>query len=131
MVRGRSSDGRAFRAEMRAQDQISMLTLFFSTAGLESLEPDAMKRFVEEECLITFKKNGPTHCDAALFRDDGGNQFWSVNIVVGNDDDRTFIDNSVPIFPYSNIGEPNTIFNPAPIKAAHRFSEHSQKGAQI
>ena len=29
------SDGRAFRAEMWAQDQISMLTLFFSTAGFE------------------------------------------------------------------------------------------------
>ena len=54
------SDGRAFRAEMWAQDQISMLTLFFSTAGLETLEPDAMKRFVEKECLVTFKKNGPT-----------------------------------------------------------------------
>ncbi len=30
------SDGRAFRAEMWAQDQVSMLTFFFSSIGLEA-----------------------------------------------------------------------------------------------
>lgn len=28
------SDGRAFRAEMWAQNQVSMLTIFFSTVGI-------------------------------------------------------------------------------------------------
>src|SRR6516162_9554948 len=50
------SDGRAFRAELWARDQISSLTLFFSTIGLEALEQDAMKHFVEKEGLVTFKK---------------------------------------------------------------------------
>ena len=83
------SDGRAFRAELWAQDQVSSLTLFFSAIGLETLEQDAMKHFVEKEGLVTFKKSGPTYCQALLFRDDGGNQVWSVNIVVG-DEDGTF-----------------------------------------
>ena len=120
------SDGHAFRAELWAQDQISSLTLFFSTIGLETLEQDAMKHFVEKEGLVTFKKSGPNYCQAALFRDDGGNQVWSVNMVVG-DEDETFIDNSIPIFPYSKVGEPNTIFNPVPIRTAYQISAHSRK----
>ena len=38
--------------------------------------------------------------------------------------DQTYIDNSVPIFPYSKVGEPNTMFNPVPIKAAYQISAH-------
>jgi hypothetical protein len=115
------SDGRPFRAEMWAQDQVSMLTVFFSSIGLDDPDAEAMKRFVEQEGLISFRSGGPSYCSAALFIDDGGNQVWSVNIVVG-DENQTYIDNSVPIFPYSKVGEPNTMFNPVPIKAAHRIS---------
>jgi hypothetical protein len=71
-----------------------MLTVFFSTIGLEDLDAEAMKRFVEQEGLISFRSSGPSHCSAALFVDDGGNRVWSVNIVVG-DEDQTYIDNSV------------------------------------
>jgi hypothetical protein len=115
------SDGRAFRAEMWAQDQVSMLTVFFSTIGLENLDAEEMKRFVEQEGLVSFRKTGPSHCATAVFIDDGGNQFWSVNVLVG-DEDQTYIDSSAPIFPFSTIGEPNTIFNSVPIRAAHGAS---------
>ena len=116
------SDGRAFRAEMWAQDQVSSLTFFFSTFGLEDLDQEAMKRLVEHEGLVSFR-SGPSYCAAAKYIDCAGNQVWSVNIVVG-DEDQTYIDNSVPIFPYPRDGEPNTMFNPVPIKAAHRISAH-------
>jgi hypothetical protein len=115
------SDGRAFRAEMWAQDQVSSLTMFFSSIGLEDLDPEAMKRFVEQEGLVSFRSGGLGGFMAGLYIDDGGNQVWSVNIVVGADDE-TYIGNSVPIFPYSKVGEPNTMFNSVPIKAAHRIS---------
>ena len=68
------SDGRAFRAEMWAQDQVSMLTFFFSTIGLEDMDTETMKRFVEQEGLSSFRSSGPSYCSAALFIDDGGNQ---------------------------------------------------------
>jgi hypothetical protein len=112
------ADGRAFRAEMWAQDQVSMLTVFFSTAGLEDLAPEAIKSLVEQEGLVSFKTTGPSYCAAAPFIDDGGHRVWSVNIVVG-DEDQTYIADSVPIFPYSKLGEPNTMFNSVPIRAAH------------
>lgn len=111
------SDGRAFRAEMWAQDQISMLTIFFSTAGLEDLDPEAMKRFVEEEGLVSFRKTAASRCTAVRVIDDAGSPVWSVNVVVG-DQDETYLDGSVPIFPYSESGEPNTVFYSVPIEPA-------------
>jgi hypothetical protein len=80
----------------------------FSTVGLEDLNAEGIKRFVEQEGLVPFRKTDPSHCAASAFIDDGGNQLWSVNIVVG-DEDRTYI--AVPIFLYSKVGEPNTMFN--------------------
>jgi hypothetical protein len=89
--------------------------------GVEDVVAEAIKRFVEQEGLVSFRKTGSSHCAASAFIDDGGNQLWSVNIVVG-DEDQKYIDSSVPIFPYSKVGEPNTMFNSVPIKAAHRAS---------
>jgi len=98
-----------------------MLTVFFSALGIENLDAEAMKRLVEKEGLISFQNAGQDFCEAALYIDDGENQMWSVNIVVG-DDDLKYIDKSIPIFPYSKIGEPNTMLNSTPIRAAHRVS---------
>jgi len=112
------SDGRGFRAETWAQDQVTVLTVLFSVVGLAGLDQAAMKRFIEQEQLVAFGATGPRYCTAAMFTDEAGNQFWSVNIVVG-DDEETYIAGSVPVFPYSRVGEPNTMFNPVPIKAAH------------
>ncbi len=113
------SDGRAFRAEMWAQDHVDMMTVFFSAAGREDMAAPAMKRFVEQEGLVSFREGCPDSCcSAAIWTDNGGNRLWSVNIVVG-DEDHAYITDSIPLFPYSKVGEPNTMFNPAPIKAAH------------
>lgn len=113
------SDGRAFRAETWAQDQVTVLTVFFSAIGLAELDQAAMERFIEQERLVSFRAAAAHYCTAALFTDEAGNRFWSVNIVVG-DDEETYIADSVPVFPYSRVGEPNTMFNPVPIKAAHQ-----------
>ena len=115
------SDGRAFRAEMWAQNQVSMLTIFFSAIGLEELDEEAVKAFVQKEGLVSFRNQGQKYCAADIYFDDVGNRLWSVNIVVG-DEDETYVEDSIPIFKYSDIGEPNTMFNPMAIKAAHGAS---------
>jgi len=113
------SDGRAFRAEMWAQDQISMLTIFFSTKGMSELDQKEIRTFVQNEGLVSFSENtDPKYCSAAKFSDDAENPLWSVNVVVG-DEGKTYIAKSIPIFPYSKIGEPNTMLHQIPIKAAH------------
>ena len=105
-----------------------MITVFFSIIGLEHLGGEAITPFVEQEGLVSFRNTGSTYCTASIWLDDGGNQLWSVNIVVG-DEDQTYIDNSIPIFPYSKTGEPNTMFNSTPIKAAHQTSANDQRGS--
>ena len=112
------SDGRAYRAEMWAQDQMSMLTIFFSTKGMEEFDAEQIRRLIQLEGLVSFVENGEDHCTALKFTDDAGNEVWSVNVILG-DDEKTFLTKSIPIFPYSKIGEPNTMFHPIPIKAAH------------
>ncbi len=104
-------DGRAFRGEMWAQDQVSMLTFFFSVEGLEELDSTEIRSLVEREALVSFRTAEPTYCDARVFIDDAGHRLWSVNIVVG-DEEETFIEGSVPLFPYSHDG-PNTMFRGA------------------
>jgi hypothetical protein len=108
------SDGRPFRAEMWAQDQVSCLTIFFSTIEIEDFDDNAMQAFVENERLVSFKGERQ-YCTSAKWLDDAGIELWSVNIVVG-DDENTFTDQSIPIFPYSKQGGPNTMFNPIAIK---------------
>lgn len=116
---GVMSDGRSFRAEMWAQDGLSLLTFFFSTKGIGDLAEEKIKELVISEGLASFRPGATEHCDPRKFADDAGVELWSVKFVVG-DEDSTFLSDSVPIFPYSKEGEPNTMFNPSAIKAAHR-----------
>jgi hypothetical protein len=118
---GALSDGRAFRGEMWSQDQVSMLTIFFSTKGIEDLDSDAICQLLRDEHLVLFKQptEATRYCSALKWTDDGRNEFWSVNIVVGVDDEKSLLKDSHLIFPYSKSGEPNSMFNPIPIKSAH------------
>lgn len=122
------SDGRAFRAEMWAQDQVSMLTFYFSAIGMEELDQASIQRFIENEALVSYDKDSPRYCSSAKYVDDNGSDIWSVNLVVG-DDETTFLMGSIPIFPYSRVGEPNTMFNSVPIKAAHVAPKKADQGA--
>ena len=103
------SDGRAFRAEMWAQDQVSSLTIFFSTLGLETLEPDEICTLVEQEGLVSFEDGAVSYCASDKYVDNAGQELWSVNIVVGVDQD-TYVRDTVPIFGYSGNREPDTLF---------------------
>src|SRR5215510_2004019 len=85
------SDGRAFRAEMWAQDHVSSLTIFFSTLG-----------------LVSFEAGAESYCASDKYVDNAGQELWSVNIVVGVDQ-QTFVRDTVPIFGYSGHREPDTV----------------------
>jgi hypothetical protein len=104
------SDGRAFRAEMWAQDQVSSLTIFFSTLGLEALEPDEICSLVAQEGLVSFEEGAESYCASDKYVDNSGQELWSVNIVVGVEQ-QTFVRDTVPIFGYSGNREPDTLFN--------------------
>ena len=112
------SDGRPFRAETWAQDGVTMLTIYFSNVGIEELDNDALCKFIQAEDLVAFVDDDPKHINARKWTNDEGNEFWSVNILIGYDE-HTFLSGSVPVFPYSRSGEPNAMLNDHPISAAH------------
>ena len=73
------SDGRAYRAEMWAEDQISLLTIFFSSIGMEEFDTEQIRRLIQIEGLVSFVENGQQRCTALKFTDDAGNGVWSLN----------------------------------------------------
>jgi hypothetical protein len=102
-----------------AQDQISMLTIFFSRVGIDDIDAEAIGRAMESEGLVKFRDPGAKKCNCVKIDDDSGNPIWSVNITIGTDDE-SYLDSAVPIFPHSQRGEPNSMFNPVPIEAARQ-----------
>ena len=104
------SDGRAFRAEMWAEDQVTSLTIFFSTLGLEDIEPEDVCALVEHEGLVKFLEDGQIYCASDKYYDNSGQELWSVNIVIGIGQ-QTCVSDAVPIFGYSDTLEPDTLFS--------------------
>ncbi len=72
---GRLSDGRPYRAELWAQDQITVLTVFFSVLGLEDFDTAALSGLIETNGVVSFGSlSAPV--SASLFQDEKENTFW-------------------------------------------------------
>jgi len=92
------SDGRPYRAECWAQDQVTSLTFFVSAQSLESATAESLADMLEREGLVRFVSN--QHFVAVrTFIDSAGNQLLSINIVIG-DDEQKFADSELPLTPY-------------------------------
>jgi hypothetical protein len=117
---GVMSDGRPFRAELWAQDGVTMLTFFFSSDGIAAVDKDHLGKLVVDEGLVSFKPDGRRMIEARPIADDAGSQMWSVNVVVG-DEDESHLAGSAPLWPYRSDREPDTMFRsggvPAPTPA--------------
>lgn len=87
---GTFSDERPWRAEMWAEDQVCVLTFSFSTKGLEGASKDDLANLLEREGVIGFT-TPQRYASCTKFFDPSDNEMWSVNVVVGDDED-TFIE---------------------------------------
>ncbi len=115
---GVMADGRAFRAEMWAQGGVSMLTIFFSRIGIADLDQSQIKQLILAEGLVSFRDGAPQRCEARPFTDTAGAEMWSVNIMVG-DEDETFLAASPAILGYARDGTPRSMFNPVALGQGH------------
>lgn len=95
---GVMSDGRPWRAECWAADGITMLTFFFSNLGLETYAGAELAALLTREGLVKLERPGE---DVGVMRltDPRGNEFFSVNVVVGSEDDL-HVRESVPLRKY-------------------------------
>ena len=79
------SDGHPYRAEYWAQDQIGMVTFFFSIKGMEAHTDAMFQALLVNEDLVEFP-NARTHLSASKLLDWSGNPMWSVNVVIDTEE---------------------------------------------
>jgi hypothetical protein len=106
------TDGRPYRTESWCQDQVMLLTVFFSALGLEAASnPDLADLLVREQ-LLRFT-GAARHVAGVRFVDPSGHELWAVNVVIGDEDD-TFVEDRVPVWPYARGAEPPAGPGPGP-----------------
>ncbi len=83
---GLLTDGRPYHAECWAQFQVTMVTFFFSSKGIEDFTDVMLKELLSEEGLRQFLSEDLLYIQAVTITDASGNELWSVNVVIGTDD---------------------------------------------
>lgn len=95
---GRLSDGRPFRVEYWYWEEVSILTYFMSTKGIENATESHFKELLVDEGLLTFTSRDPV-IKSKKIRDASGNEMWSINVAVG-DQDEIFVSDELYINRY-------------------------------
>ena len=98
------SDGRPFRVECWAQDQVTSLTCFFSAIRLEDFSDEELQHLLEREGVVRFLTEKRFGC-GRIWYDPSGHKLWSVNIVIG-DDESKYADSNLPLQSY-RISDPS------------------------
>jgi len=103
---GTLSDGRPFRMECWAAYQVTYLTYFMSTLGIENLTNEELRELLVQEQLTTFYDDkfrfggyGGCNVDGNKEMDASGNEMWSITVIVG-DEDGTYAGNLTPLAGY-------------------------------
>ena len=77
---GEWKDGRPYRAELWSWKDLTVVTFFFSTAGLEDAGEPELARLLEKEPLVEFPGTRKVYPERV--RDSAGNEMWSVSIPI-------------------------------------------------
>jgi len=93
------SDGRPYRIECWAQDQLTNVTVFLSSLGLEDASPQQLIDLLGNDRVVWFKPRSQPSASTAIIADAAGSAMWSINIVIGEADEPARAD-SVPLLPY-------------------------------
>lgn len=102
---GLIGENRPFYAECWATDGITMLTVYFSTKGIEDYTDEQVDKLLVDAGYYTHREKS-YGVQAMKFTDGNGNEFFSANIAVGDEDD-VFIDGAT-IYPFKILNEYNS-----------------------
>lgn len=92
------SDGRPFRVEYWYWEEVSILTYFMSTKGIENVPDGYFKELLVDEGLLSFVLKEPV-LKTKKIRDASGNEMWAINVAVG-DQDELFVGGDLSIKRY-------------------------------
>ncbi len=96
---------RPYFLECWATCGITMLTYFVSTTGLEDAGENELVNMLEDAKLFRIFDRENPRATAVKIRDHSGNEFHSVNVTVG-DEDNLYLSGGT-IFPFSRLNEFN------------------------
>ena len=77
---------RPYFLEVWATCGITMLTYFVCTRGIEEMKTGDLIRMLEEAKLFRLRDPENPRAEVMRFEEDGGNAFYSVNIVCGDEE---------------------------------------------
>ena len=98
---------RPYFYECWATEGITMLTVFLSTIGIEDASvQDLEKLLIEEGKIYTPIEGYSSPALAPKFTDGNGNEFYSINICVGIEDEPPVIDGA-PLYWFSTLNQLN------------------------
>lgn len=97
---------RPYFCEAWATEGITMLTVFLSTDGIEDYDVCDLEKMLIDDAQIYGKKEGYTQPGVAKLYDDNDNEFFSINIVVGMEDEPERITGG-DIYPFSLLNDLN------------------------
>ena len=98
---------RPYFAEVWATTGITMLTVFISTIGIEDYTPKDLERLLIEDAGYYAPKEGYIPVEfVPQYTDDNGNEFFSVNVVVGEEDEPAVI-TGARAYPFTILNELN------------------------
>lgn len=95
---GRLSDGRPWRAEAWAGDQVTGATFYFPMRGLESLGREDFLELLDRENLVDFV-GAERYLQPVPHVDASGNPVWAVHVVVA-DDSAVYVEDELKLLPY-------------------------------
>ncbi len=102
---GMLPDSRPYFLECWATCGITMLTYYISTKGIEDSATDDLIRILEDAKLVHITDPDNNRTQAIKVNDDTGNEFWSINIVVG-DEEGTYTEGGLS-YPFKYLNEFN------------------------
>lgn len=95
---GTFGDGRPWRAEAWAQDQVTTVTFILPPRGLQHFDKVAFETLFAEEGLLTFPRI-ERFVYPVLGSDASGHLMWFVNAIIASDED-TYANDSLKLKPY-------------------------------
>lgn len=101
---GELADGRPFRAELWAQDGVTVLTFFMSTQGIQHSSKQDLYCLLESNNLVEFLDSDNRSLGVGVLADASGNEMFSLNVVIG-DEDGLFANSSVLLHKYPEKAE--------------------------
>ena len=99
------SDNRPYFGECWAAGY-TVLTYFISTRGIEDYSVEQIEKMLSDAGIVRYKMPRKYITSVRKFFDSNDNEFFSINIIVG-DDEGTYVEGS-NIFGYSKLNEFNS-----------------------